>query len=70
MVRRQRKDKKIKLTLNKMDVERILLALDGLRSFCRFKRVEDITSQQLTVTYNKVRRQFVMQYKEEKRNGE
>ncbi|RLE49171.1 MAG: hypothetical protein DRJ18_00040 [Candidatus Methanomethylicota archaeon] len=61
MVREQRKDKKIKLILNEMDVERILLALKGLHCFCKFKHLEDITSQQLSVTYNKVRRQYIMQ---------
>jgi len=52
---------KVNLNLNDKDVERILLALQGLRCFCRFKHVEDVTSQQVTVTYNKVRRQYIMQ---------
>lgn len=54
----------MKLQLNEQDIERILIALQILRCCSRSKKLQDLTSQQLTVTYNKVRRQLLREYKQ------
>lgn len=54
---------KMEIEMNERDSERVLLGLQVLRCISKFTKIEGLTNQQATTTYNKVRRQFIKKRK-------